>query len=54
MQIKTIAEIKNFLNHFNIPKLSKDKANVCDKDLTKKDLYKSLKSLQNQKSPVRV
>ena len=27
---KTAAEIKNFLSHLNIPKLSENKLNVCE------------------------
>ena len=35
---KTAIEIKSFLSHINILKLSEEKAKLCDKDLTKKDL----------------
>ena len=34
-----------------IPKLSEDKAKLCEEDLTEKDLCDSLKSIQNDKSP---
>ena len=44
-------EIKNFLSHINIPKLSEDKRKLCEEDLTEKDLCDSLKSMQNDKSP---
>ena len=43
---KTAAEIKNFLRHLNIPKLSEDKSKLCEEDLTEEDLYDSLKSMQ--------
>ena len=48
---KTAAEIKIFLRHLNIPKLPEDKSKLCEEDLTEKDLYDSLKSMQNDKSP---
>ena len=41
---KTTAEIKDFLNVIDVPKLSEE-------DLTEKDLYKSLRRMQNDKSP---
>ena len=34
----------------NIAKLSQDKIKLCEEDLTEKDLYDSLKSMQNNKS----
>ena len=46
-----MTEIKRFLSHVNIPKLSEDKAKVYQEDLTEKDLYDSLKSMQNDNSP---
>ena len=48
---KTVTEIKSFLSHINIPKLSEDKRKLCEEDLTEKDLCDSLKSMQNDKSP---
>ena len=48
---KTSAEIKDFLNVIDVLKLSEDQVKLCEEDLTKKDLYKSLKSMQNDKSP---
>ena len=48
---KTAAEIKSFLRHLNIPKLSEDKSKLCEEDLTEKDLYDSLKSMEKDKSP---
>ena len=46
-----MAEIKSFLRHLNIPKLSEDKSKPFEEDLTEKDLCESLKSMQNDKSP---
>ena len=43
--------IENFLSHINISKPSEDKAKLCEEDLTKKVLYDSLKSMQNDKFP---
>ena len=45
-----MAEIKSFLRHLNIPKLSEDKSKFSEEDLTEKDLYDSLKSMLNGKS----
>ena len=44
-----MTEIKNFLSHINISKLSEDKGKLCQEDLTEKDLCNSLKSIQNDK-----
>ena len=35
----------------NIPKLSGNEAKLSERNLNKKDLYKSLKSMQSDKSP---
>ena len=48
---KTMAKIKDFLNSLDVPNLSEDQVKLCEKDLTKKDLYKPLRSMQNDKSP---
>ena len=48
---KTTAKIKDFLNVIDVPKLSEDQVKLCEEDLTEKDLYKSLRSMQNDKSP---
>ena len=48
---KTTAEIKDFLNVIDVPKLSEDQVKLCEEDLIKKDLYKSLRSMQIYKSP---
>ena len=49
---KTTAEIKDFLNGIDVPKLSENQVKPCEEDLTEKDLYNSLRSMQNDKSPV--
>ena len=46
-----MAEIKDFLNALDVPNLSEDQVKLCEKDLTKKDLYKPLRSMQNDKLP---
>ena len=48
---KTTAEIRDFLNVIDVPKSSEDQVKLCEEDLTEKDLYKSLRSMQNNKSP---
>ena len=48
---KATVEIKDFLNVIDVPKLSEDQVKLCEEDLTEKDLYKSLRSMQNDKSP---
>ena len=48
---KMVVEIKSFLKYLNIPKFSEDKSKLCEKDLTEKDLYDSLKSMPSEKSP---
>ena len=47
---KSVTKIESFLSHINIPKLSEDKAKLSEEDLTRKDLYDSLKILQSEKS----
>ena len=37
---KTEAEVKSFLRHLNIPKLSEHKSKLCEEDLTKKRLIR--------------
>ena len=48
---KTTVEIKGFLNVIDVSKLSEDQVKLCQEVLTEKDLYKSLRSMQNDKSP---
>ena len=44
-------DINHFLNTLDIPKLSADQAILCDIKLTEKNLYDSMKSMENDKSP---
>ena len=46
-----MVEIKNFLSHLNISKISEDEAALCEKDLTKRGLCNSVTSMFNDKSP---
>ena len=43
--------MESFFSDVDTPKLSKNQAKLCEEDLTGKDLYNSLKSMQNDKSP---
>ena len=43
--------METFLGDINTPCLSNDHINLCEKDLTKTDLYNSMKNMQNNKSP---
>ena len=47
---KITAKINKNLNAIDFPKLSEDQVKLQEEDLTKKDLFKSLKSMQNEKS----
>ena len=44
-------DINHFLNILDIPKLSTDQIILCDIELTEKDLYDSMKSIENDKYP---
>ena len=44
-------DINHFLNTLDIQKLSADQIILCDIELTEKDLYGSMKSMKNDKSP---
>ena len=44
-------EMETFFSDVDIPKLSENQANLCEENLTEKDLYNSLKSMQSDKSP---
>ena len=44
-------DINHFLNTLDIPKLSSDQIILCDIKLTKKYLYDSMKSMENDKTP---
>ena len=48
---KTTAKIKDFLNVIDVPKHSEDQVKLFEGDLIEKDLCKSLKSMQSDKSP---
>ena len=49
---KSIAdEINHFLNTLGIPKLSTDQIIICNIELTEKDWYDLMKSLENDNSP---
>ena len=53
---KTKIETENFLSDVDIPKLSKiqnfkNQVRLCEENLTERDLYNSLKSMQSDKSP---
>ena len=41
----------NFFSDVDIPKLSENQVKLCEENLTEKDLYNSLKSMQSDKSP---
>ena len=43
--------MESFFSDVDTPKLSKNQAKLCEEDLIEKDLYNSLKSMQNGKSP---
>ena len=49
---KTTVEIKCFPNAIDVPSLSEDQVKLCKEDLTEKVLWKSLRSMQNDKYPV--
>ena len=44
-------DINHFLNTLDIPKLSTDQIILCDIELTEKDLYDSMKNMENDKFP---
>ena len=43
--------METFFSGVDIPKLSKNQSKLCAENVTKKDLYNSLKSMQSDKSP---
>ena len=43
--------MKFFLRHLNVSNVPEDKSKLCEGNLTEKDLYDSLKSMQNDKYP---
>ena len=48
---KTEIEMEKFFSDVDIPKLSENQVKLCEENLTEKDLYNSLKSMQSDKSP---
>ena len=48
---KTAIEMETFFSGVDIPKLSKNQSKLCEENVTAKDLYNSLKSMQSDKSP---
>ena len=48
---KTEIEMEHFFSDVDIPKLSENQVKLCEENLTEKDLYNSLKSMQSDKSP---
>ena len=44
-------DINHFLKILDIAKLSTDQIILCDIELTEKDLYDSMRSIENGKSP---
>ena len=47
---KTAIEIEMFFINVDIPKLFENHTKLCKEDLTEKDSYNSMKSMQNNKS----
>ena len=43
--------METFFSGVDIPKLSKNQSKLCEENVTAKDLYNSLKSMQSDKSP---
>ena len=41
-------EMEKIFMYVDISKLSKNQAKLCEEELIEKDLYKSLKSMQNE------
>ena len=48
---KRPSQINDFLDKVQLPKLNITKINKCDHELSEKELYISLMSMQNNKSP---
>ena len=47
----TSEDCKSFLNEVSVPKLNYEDAMICEGDLNELELLKTLKSMQNNKSP---
>ena len=51
-KLKTnIESLKKFLNDLSIPPLSETQKQICEDELTEKDIYESMISFDNNKSP---
>ena len=48
---KPASQINDFLDKVQVPKLNINEINECDIELSEKELYMSLMSIQNNKSP---
>ena len=48
---KHVSQIKNFFDKVHLPKLNITEINECDDELSKKELYIFLLSMENNKSP---
>ena len=44
-------DCKKFLDKITTPVLTSEKDNICERDLVKSELFKSLSSMQDSKSP---
>ena len=51
LEQKTAIKMETFFSDVDIPKPSENQVKLCEENLTEKDLYKSLKSMQSDKSP---
>ena len=47
----SVDDINHFVNILDIPKLSTDQIILRDKEITEKDIYDSMESMENDKSP---
>ena len=51
-KLKTnIESLNNFLNDLSIPSLSETQKQICEEELTEKDIYESMIGFDNNKSP---
>ena len=51
-KLKTKSEsLNNFLNDLSIPSSSETQKQICEEELTEKDIYESMISFGNNKSP---
>lgn len=47
----SLKEINEYLGTLEVPKLSKTQISFCERDISEKDFYDSLKRMQNNKPP---